>query len=420
MVSMKDLAAACNVSIATVSKALNDQHDVSAKTKEMVRRKAKELGYFPNSAAKTLKTNRSHNIGVLFVDEAQSGLTHDFFSNVLDSFKRTIELKDYDLTLINCSKTHSNSMSYLDRARYRGFDGVVIACIDFRDPEVIELVDSDIPVVTIDYIFNNRIAVISDNVKGMRDLVTYVYEMGHRKIAYIYGNDSSVTQARISSFFTTCSQLGIEVPEEYLRKADYRDTEGTYLRTKELLELKDPPTCILYPDDFAGFGGINALGYANAVIEMKEQFAAMGLDIPHVFAPGGNAGIASGLIYGNALMGFPFRIHIISVEDDETVLCEHIQAAIAEMTEITGMPFPYEVREAADIVTKYRGEGWGINTPESAQMVFDFARREGIHIENIYNAKLLVGYEDMIKKGEVDGNSVVIHTGGFGSLFAQF
>ena len=56
MVSMKDLAAACNVSIATVSKALNDQHDVSAKTKEMVRKKAKELGYFPNSAAKALKT----------------------------------------------------------------------------------------------------------------------------------------------------------------------------------------------------------------------------------------------------------------------------------------------------------------------------------------------------------------------------
>ena len=237
MVSMKDLAAACNVSIATVSKALNDQHDVSAKTKEMVRKKAKELGYFPNSAAKALKTNRSHNIGVLFVDEAQSGLTHDFFSHVLDSFKRTIELRDYDLTLVNCSKTHSGSMTYLERARYRGLDGVAIACIDFRDPEVIELVDSSIPVVTIDYIFNNRIAVISDNVKGMRDLVTYVYEMGHRKIAYIHGNDSSVTQARVSSFYTTCTQLGIEVPEDYIKTADYRDTEGTYHRTMELLNL---------------------------------------------------------------------------------------------------------------------------------------------------------------------------------------
>lgn len=259
MVSMKDLAAACNVSIATVSKALNDQHDVSAKTKEMVRRKAKELGYFPNSAAKALKTNRSHNIGVLFVDEAQSGLTHDFFANVLDSFKRTIELKDYDLTLVNCSKAHSNSMSYLDRARYRGFDGVAIACIDFRDPEVIDLVDSNIPVVTIDYIFNNRIAVISDNVKGMRDLVTYVYQMGHRKIAYIHGNNNSVTNARVSSFYTTCTQLGLDIPDEYIRQADYRDTDAAYQRTMELLDLKDPPTCILYPDDFAGFGGMNAI-----------------------------------------------------------------------------------------------------------------------------------------------------------------
>ena len=136
---------------------------------------------------------------------------------------------------------------------------MVIACIDFKDPEVIELVDSNIPVVTIDYIFNNRIAVISDNVKGMRDLVTYVYEMGHRKIAYIHGRDSSVTQARVSSFFTTCTQLGIEVPDEYLKTADYRNTEETYQKTMELLDLNDPPTCILYPDDFAGFGGINAI-----------------------------------------------------------------------------------------------------------------------------------------------------------------
>ena len=107
---------------------------------------------------------------------------------------------------------------------------------------------------------------ISDNVKGMRDLVTYVYEMGHRKIAYIHGNDSSVTQARVSSFYTTCTQLGIEVPEEYIRRADYRDTEEAYLRTMELLNLSDPPTCILYPDDFAGFGGINAIREKGLVI----------------------------------------------------------------------------------------------------------------------------------------------------------
>ncbi len=169
-----------------------------------------------------------------------------------------------------------------------------------------------------------------------------------------------------------------------------------------------------------GYGGINALGYVNAVIEMVDQFRAEDLDIRHVFAPGGNAGIASGLIYGNALMGFPFSVHIISVEDDTVTLSAHIRDAIAEMEEITGLPFEYTVKEAADIVEDYRGEGWGINTPESTAMVYDFVRREGIHLENIYNAKLFVGYEDMVKKGLVEGDSAVIHTGGFGSLFAQF
>ena len=85
VVSMKDISMACGVSIATVSKALNGQRDVSAATRENILRVAKKMGYFPNSAARTLKTNRSNNIGVLFVDESRSGLTHDYFANVLDS-----------------------------------------------------------------------------------------------------------------------------------------------------------------------------------------------------------------------------------------------------------------------------------------------------------------------------------------------
>ena len=91
MVSMKDVSIACGVSIATVSKALNGQKDVSAVTRENILRVAKKMGYFPNSAARALKTNHSSNIGVLFVDESRSGLTHDYFANVLDSLKRTAE-----------------------------------------------------------------------------------------------------------------------------------------------------------------------------------------------------------------------------------------------------------------------------------------------------------------------------------------
>ena len=101
MVSMKDISAACGVSVATVSKALNDHHDIGEETKAHIKKVAREMGYHPNSLARALKTNKSYNLGVLFVDEAMSGLTHDYFSHVLDSFKRKAEERGYDITFIN-------------------------------------------------------------------------------------------------------------------------------------------------------------------------------------------------------------------------------------------------------------------------------------------------------------------------------
>ena len=77
VVSLKDISVRCGVSIATVSKALNDHKDVSPATKERLIKAAREMGYFPNSQARALKTNRTSNLGVMFTEEAGSGLTHE-------------------------------------------------------------------------------------------------------------------------------------------------------------------------------------------------------------------------------------------------------------------------------------------------------------------------------------------------------
>lgn len=280
MASLKDISKVCGVSVATVSKALNNQSDVSPQTREHIKQVAKEMGYSPNLSARALKTNRTYSIGVLFVDESMSGLTHDYFSGVLDSFKRTAEKFGYDITFINSCKERAGRMSYLEHSRYRGFDGVVLACIDFDDPEIVELMQSDIPAVTIDYLFNNRISVISDNVTGMRELLEYIYGRGHRKIAYIHGADSAVTKNRLSSFYRTAELLGLTVPDEYVCESAYRDTAKTFTATCRLLDLPDPPTCIIFPDDFAAFGGINAI---------RER----GLRIPEDISVAGYDGIAS-------------------------------------------------------------------------------------------------------------------------------
>lgn len=276
MVSMKDIASACNVSIATVSKALNNHSDIGEETRQFVKRKAKEMGYHPNFSARALKTRRSYNLGVLFVDAARSGLTHDYFSHVLESFKVTAESAGYDITFLNHSRLGKDKMSYLEHSLYRGMDGVVIACVDFNDAEVIELLQSQLPVVTIDYLFHNRIAITSDNVKGMKDLMDYIIESGHRKIAYIHGADSSVTQARLASFYQCMESHKIEVREEYIREAEYRDSYMAGVITNELLDLPKPPTCILYPDDYSAIGGMNAI--KNRGMKIPEDISIVGYD----------------------------------------------------------------------------------------------------------------------------------------------
>ncbi|MDD3794497.1 MAG: LacI family DNA-binding transcriptional regulator [Lachnospiraceae bacterium] len=277
MVSMKDIAKRCGVSIATVSKSLNGYSDIGAEKREEIKKAAEEMGYFPNSSARALKTKRTYNLGVLFADKARSGLTHDYFGSILESFKVAAEAKGYDITFTNCNLSNRR-MSYYEHCRYRGVDGLVIACIDFDTPEVQELIRSSLPLVTIDHVFDGRIAVVSDNVGGMKELVSYVYRMGHRKIAYIHGMDSSVTRGRLSSFHRTMGEYGIDTPDEYVREAAYRDTGMTEIITKELLTLDNPPTCILYPDDFSALGGINAI-------------RSMGMKIPDDISIAGYDGI---------------------------------------------------------------------------------------------------------------------------------
>ncbi len=274
MTSLKDISIKCGVSIATVSKAINNKKDVSEETREQVLKAARELGY--SLTSRTLNATRTYSIGVLFVDETNSGFTHDYFAGVLDSFKRTVEDRGYDITFINCSTKHPNRLTFLEQCRQHGVDGVVLASIDFGSEEVRELIMSDIPLVTIDHVFDNRISVMSDNVGSMSELMEFVISRGHRRIAYLHGNPSTVTSGRLAGFFRTAERFGITIPDEYVVAVPYRDVDATYLATESLLGLRTPPTCILFSDDFAAMGGLNAIRARR--LRMPEDVSVAGFD----------------------------------------------------------------------------------------------------------------------------------------------
>ena len=181
-------------------------------------------------------------------------------SGVLNGLKVQAEKQGYDITFINTC-FENRKMSYLEHCKYRNFEGVAIVCADFNDPGVMELMNSEVPVVTIDYLHHSCTAVSSNNIQGMEDLVRYIYSQGHRRIAYIHGqqNGSAVTKDRLTSFYRTMDELKLEVPDEYIRTADYLETREAAKQTKELLNLENPPTCIIYPDDTALIGGRNVI-----------------------------------------------------------------------------------------------------------------------------------------------------------------
>ncbi|NJP39559.1 LacI family transcriptional regulator [Oscillospiraceae bacterium HV4-5-C5C] len=253
-VILKDIAEACGVSVATVSKALNGHRDVSESTRQHICLIAADMGYLPNSAALRLKTNRSFNLGVLFDDQANSGLTHNFFSRILDSLKRQAEQRGYDITFLS-QNIGQMKMSYYDHAVYRGCDGVVIACVDYYSPEILQLIKSEIPVVTIDHSFHERTSVLSNNVDGMRDLTAYIISCGYQRIAYVHGEDTAVTRSRVGSFYRTCEERGLAVPDAYLIAARYHNTGDSAQATRQLMALDQPPDCIIYPDDYSSLGG---------------------------------------------------------------------------------------------------------------------------------------------------------------------
>lgn len=172
-----------------------------------------------------------------------------------------MEKRGYEIIFIN-KEVGNHPVTYLEHCRYRSLDGVVLAYVRNNDPEISELIKSDFPIVTVDCMFDEKTSVCYDNYKGMRDLTSYIYNKGHRKIAYIHGEGArffETTGNRIDSFVETMAQFGIEVPEEYIKEGEYLNFKKAGQLTAQLLDLPDPPTCIMYPNDFSALGGIGEI-----------------------------------------------------------------------------------------------------------------------------------------------------------------
>lgn len=249
MVTIKMIAQRCDLSTAAVSRALNHLPGVSQKNAERVRQVAKEMGYYPNIAARALKTNRTKIIGILY----RNLFAHEFFSVVLEGIQVEAERSGYELVFLNSRPDGS----YYEHACQRQCAGVIVVQGMFDYDRVMTLVQSSIPTVSIECEYPGSVTITNDNVGSMEEVVHYLHDqMGHSRIAYIHGEMVQVTSERLAGFFRGCRDCGISVPLEYIRPAHFRTPYMSGDITRELLALPKPPTCILYPDDVSYLGGM--------------------------------------------------------------------------------------------------------------------------------------------------------------------
>ena len=275
MITLKDIAKECGVSFSTVSKALKDSSEISKETIDFIKKKAEEMGYHPNIAARTLRTNRTYDLGVIFEDKTGSGLQHQYFAKILSGLQEVAQTKGYDITFTGSAL--NKNYDYYTHAIGRNFDGVAILSADFENEGIKRLLKSDIPTVTLDYIFDNtHTAVLSDNTKGMSELVEYVIQMGHTKIAMIHGEQTLVTEERKKIFLEICKKHNIKIPENYFAEALYHDPMISAEATNILLSLPEPPTCIFYPDDYSALGGIREIN--SRKLTLGQDISIVGYD----------------------------------------------------------------------------------------------------------------------------------------------
>ena len=270
MVRLKDIADVCGVSVATVSRALNGLTNGSKERTAFIRQTAQDMGYYPNVAAKTLKTSHSNNLGILYEDR----MNHEYFSSLIDDLRSQADANGYDLTFLGRGDRNGNS--YYEHARQRSLDGVIVLQADYEDPGIIRLASGAIPTVIIDHVYEGCDCVLSDNRASIGQIVRHAWDLGHRRIAFIQGEKGAVSRERLSGYYKVCAELGIRVPVAYVRDGHFHDPVDTARIIEELLRLDEKPTCILCPDDSGCLGALWLL--AAHGISVPDDVSLVGYD----------------------------------------------------------------------------------------------------------------------------------------------
>lgn len=272
--TIRDVAEAAGVSIATVSAVLNNSARVSPAREARVRRAVAELGYAPQRSARSLRQGKT-----LMPSLIVSDIANPFFASVAGIIEREADRRGYALLLSNTGDDEAKELRYLQHARGHNVDGLILVITGPQEHYTAEwrerigvpavLVDRDLPALDLE-------CVATDNRLASALAVRHLLALGHRRIGAVLGPDHlSPAAERSEGFFAAIAESDADRDPALFRHADFHSPDA-YDKCQALLALPDRPTAIFVANNLMAIGAMRAV--AESGLRCPEDLSVVAID----------------------------------------------------------------------------------------------------------------------------------------------
>ncbi|MFS0783984.1 LacI family DNA-binding transcriptional regulator [Bacillus sp. 1P06AnD] len=275
--SMKDVAVRSGVSTATVSHVINGTRYVSEEVSKKVHEAMRELNYFPNSIARSLRSKQSYLVGLIIPVKAYSDMANLFFMTVAQGVESILTKNGYKMILCNSYEDLQVERELIQMFNAQLVDGVILAPVAKEFEQISDVVTEQYPIVLIDRNIRSfqGDCVRADQFKGSSEAIRHLLQKGHTSIGFISSkNDISSSQERFEGYCWALQEAGFESVERLIKTGDVTFEEG-YRLASELVESKQV-TALFIANNTMTAGALSYLQEKGMAI--PDQIAVIGFD----------------------------------------------------------------------------------------------------------------------------------------------
>ena len=273
MATIHDVAKRAGVAPITVSRVINNSGYASEETRQRVEAAVVDLGYVPSGPARSLRLKRTNSIALVLTD-----ITNPFFTTIARGVEDVASEEGYTVTYCNTDEDESKEKKNIDILLQQQVDGILLVPALSKPDAVNYILGRELPVVVLDRRMPDAEAdvVRCDSEDGAYQLVRYLLELGHCRIAVLTGPEgTSTADDRLAGYRRAMAEAGQDIVEEWVNRGSFTQASG-YEMARKVMRTTPRPSAIFAANNFIAIGAMKALQELN--LPVPEEAALVGFD----------------------------------------------------------------------------------------------------------------------------------------------